>query len=624
MENQGNTRRLAAILAADVAEYSRLMHEDEEATIAAWQSARHDIIDPVIATHDGRIVKHTGDGFMAEFVTVTTAVNCAVDLQSRLSDCPLNFRIGVNLGEIVADEDDIHGDGVNIAARLEGLADPGGICISGSVYDQIHHKIDLGYDDLGEQMVKNIDSPVRVYRILSGEETDAPSHTLKNPATGRRKPLGIAAAVAVLIAAIGIGLWWYQPRIERVESVKPETTATIRSDKPSIAVLPFENMSNDKDQEYFSDGLTEDLITDISKVSGVRVISRNSTFSYKGQSPDVRAVAKDLGVTHVIEGSVRKAGGTVRITVQLIDAGDGNHIWAERYDRKLKDIFAVQDEVVGKIIAQLAVKLTEDEKNRLTRHETENIEAHDLLMRGRQQESFFTPAASAEAVEYYKRAIALDPEYAEAYAHLSILKGLIATFGNVKNADEMIEEALKYAEKAVALDPNLPLTQFALGRLLARPQVAQYLRAIEAFNKAIALNPNYVDSYANLAFVSTFTGNAARAKDLIETAMRMNPHYPFWYLFARAQTHYLLGDFDKAVEDLTEASERNPTVVFVRYWLAAALAQAGKIDDAEWAVEELLGMGHTGTREHYVNKNPITFPAYREKLDEGLKKAGLK
>lgn len=624
METRDNTRRLVAILAADVAGYSRLMHEDEEATIAAWQSARRDIIDPVIAAHDGRIVKHTGDGFLAEFATVTPAVKCAVDLQGRLSHSPLDFRIGINLGEIVADADDIHGDGVNIAARLEGMADPGGICISGSVYDQVHNKIDLGYDDLGEQRVKNIDSPVRVYRVQSGEEAGAPSHSLGKSGAGGWKAPAIAAAVCVLIAALGIGLWWPRQTTERAEPVKPETTATIRTVKPSIAVLPFVNMSSDQEQEYFSDGLTEDLITDISKVSGVRVIARNSTFSYKGQSPDVRAVGKALGATHIVEGSVRKAGGTVRITVQLIDAADGNHIWAERYDRELKDIFAVQDEVIGQIIAMLSVKLTSEEKTRIARKGTDNLEAYDLLMRGRQQESFFNQAANAKAVEFFKRAIALDPNYAEANAHLSIVNGIIATFGRVDDIKKSHAESLELAEKAVSLNTSLPLAHFALGRILSRPQVAEYPRAIEAFRKAIQLNPNHADSYANLAFVSIFTGDAKGAHNFIGTAMRMNPHFPFWYLFARAMAYYLLGEYASAVEDLSKANERNPTVVFVRYWLAAALAQAGRVDDAEWQVEELRAMGYTESRDVILKKNPITFSPYKESLKEGLRKAGFK
>lgn len=631
-------RRLAAILALDVVGFSRMMGADETGTLERLKTIRAEIIDPAITAAHGRIVKLMGDGMLVEFDSAVNAVQCGIDVQDQLHQRnktvaeaeAMTLRMGINLGDVIIEGDDIYGDGVNIAARLEAIADVGGIFVSASIQDSAHNKVSADFEDLGDKQLKNIDHPVRVYRVdIQGA----------SPATANTgMPRWIAAAALTVMVVGGGALIWTsmkpgvevkpasveKPQAQQQDAPKPDPEqAMARPDKPTIAVLPFNNFSDDKDQEYFSDGLTEDLITDISKVSGVRVIARNSTFSYKGKSQDVRAVGKELGASHVIEGSVRKAGGTVRINVQLINAADGNHIWAERYDRELKDIFAIQDEVIGKIIAQLAVKLTEDEKTRLAKHETENIEAHDLLLRGRQQESFFTPTANAEAVEYFKRAIALDPEYAEANAHLSVLNGIIATFGNVKNADELISEALKYAEKAVALDPNLPLAQFALGRILARPQVTQYPRALEAFNKAIALDPNHVDSYANLAFVSTFTGNAARAKDLIETAMRMNPHYPFWYLFARAQAHYLLGDFDKAVEDLTEAAERNPTVVFVRYWLAAALAQADQVDDAEWALEELRGMGHTQTREQYIITNPITFPAYREKLDEGLKKAGL-
>ena len=298
MGDVGNTRRLVAILAADVAEYSRLMHEDEEGTIAAWQSARRDIIGPVIAEHGGRIVKHTGDGFLAEFATVTPAVRCAVQLQSALGDCSLIFRMGINLGEIVADADDIHGDGVNIAARLEGLAEPGGICISGAVYDQVHYKIDLGYDDLGEQKVKNIASPVRVYRILPSVGSGATSRPLKKWDTGRWRTPAIAVAAVVLLA--GAGIAWWQPWVTRVEAASIERMAFPLPEQPSIAVLPFTNFSGDKDQEFIADGITEDIFTDLSKVPGLFVVARNSTFTYKGKTVKFRQVAEDLGVRYVL------------------------------------------------------------------------------------------------------------------------------------------------------------------------------------------------------------------------------------------------------------------------------------------------------------------------------------
>ena len=631
MAKEGGTRKLAAILATDVVGYSRLMSADEAGTLARMTAHLDEIFKPAISEHQGHVVKTTGDGLLAEFSSAVEAVECAVQIQTSMAERDKNdpedrrvtFRIGINLGDIIIQDGDIFGDGVNVAARIEALADPGGVFISQSVADQIAGKIDTPLEDLGKHEVKNIPRPVHVFRmLLDGAEPGQPlPKAMKSKPQSRNGVLAAAVLVAAGVAAVVL---WPSPPPPVVTTASQEKTAQVLSDKPSVAVLPFVNMSGDKKQEYFSDGLTEDLITDISKVSGLRVIARNSTFSYKGKSPDVREVGKDLGASHVIEGSVRKAGGTVRITVQLISAADGSHVWAERYDRELKDIFAVQDEVIGKIIAILSIKLTSEEKTRIAHYETDNLEAYDLLKRGRQQESFFTPAANAQAVEFYKRAIALDPKYAKAYAHLSILKGIIATFGKVENIEKSHAEALKYAEMAVALDPSLPLAHFALGRILSRPKIAEYPRAIETFRKAIRLDPNYADGYANLAFVSIFTGDADGAQGYIETAMQMNPHYPFWYLFARSMARYFKGDYQGAVEDLTIAAERNSTVVFVRYWLAAALAQAGEIEEARWAVEEFRGIGNTDTLDEILKKNPITFPGYKEKLGEGLKKAGFK
>lgn len=628
-------RRLAAILAMDVVGFSRLMGADEAGTHARLKRMRADIIDPAIAAANGRVVKLMGDGMLVEFDSAGNAVRCAIDIQKQLKRTRegddgdvLTLRMGINLGDVIVDGDDIYGDGVNIAARLESLANPGGIVVSESIRDSARNSVSASFEDLGKKPLKNIDRPVRMYRVVP--EGGAPA----------KRTTGAPAWVGLVLLAIviaGAGLYWglmkpgdrgsadKEAGVEQSAPTKQTASdaSAAGTGMPVVAVLPFTNFSDDKEQEYFSDGLTEDLITDISKVSGIRVIARNSSFAYKGVSQDLRKVGAELGASHIIEGSVRKGGGTVRINVQLINAADGTHVWAERYDRELRDIFAIQDEVVGQVIAMLSVKLTPEEKTRLQRHETENLDAHDLLLRGRRQESYFTPASNAEAAALYRQAIALDPDYANAHAHLSVVLGIITTFGNVEKTDELVKEALAAAEKAVALDPALPLAQFALGRILSRPQVAEYPRAMDAFKAAIRLNPSFADGYANLAFVSIFTGDAERATEFIEKAIGMNPRYPFWYLFARSMARYFTNDYQGAVADLTIAAERNPTAVFVRYWLAAALAQAGKIEDANWEVEEFRGMGNTESREEILKKNPISFAPYKEKLGEGLKKAGL-
>lgn len=629
MAEEAFTRKLAAILYMDVAGYSRLTRADEVATHRAL-SASLDATTSAIEGHGGKVLHYAGDAILAEFASVVEAVDCAAGIQRELAarnhclaeERKLQFRIGVNLGDVIVDRDELYGEGVNVAARLESLADPGGICISRKVLQEVRDKLEVGYEFVGEQTVKNIEDPIPVYRVLMEPETAGVVIGEDRPRPGSRTPVAVAFGVVTVVLLAGLGFW--RPWEPATPSPSVSKQALPISAKPTIAVLPFDNMSNDKEQEYFSDGLTEDLITDISKVSGVRVIARNSTFSYKGKSLDVRAVGKDLGATHIVEGSVRKVGGTVRITVQLIDASDGSHIWAERYDRELKDIFAVQDEVIGQIVAVLSVKLTPDEKARIARKGTDNLEAYDLLIRGRQQESFFNKAAYVEAVELYQRAIALDRRYADAYAHLSIIHVVNGLFGWVENRDQAYDTSLRMAEKAVALDPSLPFAHYALGRALARPKFAEYDRAIEEFKKSIALDPSFADGYANLALVSVFTGNAAHAIGMMEKAMRINPHFPFWYYFGRGMARHLQGDYAAAVEDLSKAAERNPTVSFVRYWLAASLAQVGRIEDAEWQIEELHGMGYDMTLDQMLRENPVTFPAYRKKLIEGLRKAGFK
>jgi len=382
-------RKLAAILAADVAGYSRLVREDEEGTLAAVKVDFAEAFDPNIAAHGGRTFKTMGDGLLAEFSSVVDAVRCAVEIQRTMAnrnairpeDRRIEFRIGINLGDVVAQGDDLHGDGVNVSARLEGIADPGGICISGTAFDHIQKNVDVGYEFLGEREVKNIAQPVRVYRVLTNPDDAGKLIGVARGTPGTRKWLAIAVSM-VLLAAVAGSVAWLRPWGKYDEPVATGRTGILSSARPSIAVLPFANMSDEKEQEYFSDGMTEDLITDLSRISALTVIARSSTSAYKGKSPDFRNIAKDLGVTHVIEGSVRKAGGRVRITAQLIDATTGAHLWANRYDREMKDIFALQDEVRSRIVSALAIKLTPKEEKLLARPQTGSPEAYELYLKG--------------------------------------------------------------------------------------------------------------------------------------------------------------------------------------------------------------------------------------------------
>ncbi len=464
-------RRLTAILAADVVGYSRLMGEDEAGTLAALKSARSELIDGKIAQHHGRIVKLTGDGLLAEFPSVVSALACAVEIQramrQRNSDIPklrrLEFRIGVNLGDVIVEGEDIYGDGVNVAARLESVARPGGIAISNSVRDHVGNRLDLTFDDLGERQLKNIERPIRVYSVV-----------LEN--SGARQPKKSVPKSAVL---------------------------------PSIAVLPFTNMSGDPEQEYFSDGIAEDIITDLSKISGLFVVSRHTAFTYKGKAVQVEEIARELGVAHILEGSVRKAGGRVRVTSQLVDANDGGHVWAERFDRDLTDIFAIQDEITHAIVEQLKVKLLPQEKQLIKQVPTENIEAYTYYLRGREFWHRHTKRYYQLAREMFAKAVELDPAYARAYAGIADCDSFLVLFYNLKIP---LESIIAITGKALALDEQLAEAHASLGLALSLRQ--QFKEAVAEFQRAIALEPGSFEAHY-------FYGRACFAEGRIDEAMRL-------------------------------------------------------------------------------------------------------
>ncbi|NIQ39605.1 MAG: tetratricopeptide repeat protein, partial [Proteobacteria bacterium] len=448
MTTKGVTRKLTTILSADVKGYSRLMGDDEVATVETLSTYR-EVMATRIGERHGRVVDSPGDNLLAEFASVVDAVQCAVEIQrdlaTRNADLPENrrmeFRIGVNLGDVIVEGDRIYGDGVNIAARMEGLAEGGGICISGTVFDQVENKLSVNYESLGERSVKNISKPVRIYQI-------------------RMKP----------------------------ENSSREADKWLRfPDKPSIAVLPFVNMSGDPEQEYFSDGMTEDLITDLSKISGLFVIARNSVFTYKRKAVKVDQVGRDLGVRYVLEGSVRKAGGRVRISAQLIDTTTGGHLWAERYDRELQDIFALQDEVTQKIVTTLAVKLTQGEEDRLTRRDTDNLEAYDHILRGLDHYYRFSKDSILQAREMFEKAVDLDPDYALAHSRLGWTHLREWSFG-WRQDPQSLERAFELAQKAISLNDSLADAHELLGEVYLWQK--RHDQAVEEMKKAIALGPN--------------------------------------------------------------------------------------------------------------------------------------
>ncbi len=585
-------RKLAAILSADVKGYSRLMGEDEVATIRTLTTYR-EVMSTFIRQYRGRVVDSPGDNLLAEFASVVDAVQCAVEtqreLKARNAELPaerkMEFRIGINLGDVIIEGERIYGDGVNIAARLEGLAEAGSICISGIVYDQVETKLNflnLGYEYLGEQAVKNIAKPVPVYRVQV--EPGQSSSTARG---------------------------------------KGEVTLSLLTlpDKPSIAVLPFANMSGDLEQEYFSDGITEDLITDLSKLSGLFVISRNSVFLYKGKAVKPEQVSRELGVRYLLEGSVRKAGSRVRITAQLIDATTGYHLWAERYDRELQDIFALQDEVTQKIVAALEVKLTEGEQGRLGHAPTDNLEAYDCFLRGLEYHSQRTQEANAQARQMFERAIALDPEFAAAYAFLgrTYLMEVVYQW----NQDPQTQEKLfALGQQAVALDDSQPTAHETLG--LAYLGKKQHAQAIAEAEKAVALDPNYADAYVTLAEILSFAGRPQEAMSLVEQAMRLNPRYPFSYLWALGHAYRLVGRLQEAIIALKRVVMRNPDQITAHVFLAVIYSELGREEEARAEVAEILRISPHYSLEVVRQRIPYKDPALLERQVAALRKAGLK
>jgi len=585
-------RKLAAILSADVKGYSRLMGEDEEGTLRTL-NAYQEVMEELIQQYRGRVVGTAGDSVLAEFASVVDAVECAVEIQQVLraknallpETRKMDFRIGINLGDVIEEGDSIYGDGVNIAARLEALAEPGGICISGTAYDHVENKLSLGYEYLGEQSVKNIAKPVRVYRVLP--ESEAVARRFSEVASKERMVLHLP-------------------------------------DKPSIAVLPFANMSGDPEQEYFSDGITEDIITALSRFRWFFVIARNSTFTYKGKTVDVKAVAQDLGVRYVLEGSVRKAGGRVRITAQLIDAPTSHHVWAERYDRDLKDIFAVQDEITENIVTSIGPEFLSAEMRRAQRRDVRSLDAWDYIMRAAFHHSRYRKEDVAEAQRLLRKAIDLDPFKAEGFCLLAFTHLMQVQFGWSESADQSIQEAAKAAEKAVALDDRDAWAQAALGLvdLISR----RYDDAIQRLKRAIALNRSFANAYGALGQALALVGEYAEANEQINKAIRLSPRDPFlvyWFghlgLAAFAEEHY-----DVACQWGAKIIQENPSFPGGQRLLAASYGQLGRTKEAQTALKELFLLMPGMTIDDVRKQVPFKDPNHMERYVDGLRKAGLK
>ena len=526
------------------------MEQDTDGTVAAWQAARQDVIKPSVTDHSGKIVKLTGDGFLVEFSTVQDAVNCAIAMQRGLASSSLDFRMGVNLGDIVDDGEDIHVEGVNVAARLEGLADPGGILISGDVYNQVRNRVDAVFEDMGQQEVKNVSQPVRAFRVvLDGTAQALPPVRPPVPArwwwtAGVIAALGLAAVVAA-----HLGVFPLRPPAEKTKTTLAQR---LLPDKPSIAVLPFDNLSADAEQGYFADGITEDIITTLSKIPEMFVISRSSMFTYKGKAVRVQQVGEELGVRYVLEGSVRKSGTRLRVTAQLIEAATENHVWANRYDREVEDLFVVQDEITSEIVTALQVKLTDGEQARLWRKHTRSIEVWETLMQGLDHFHRFSREENALARRLFEKAIDMDRGYALAYALAAWTHWI--DFQNNWASERAIEDAAALAERARALDAELPDVYALQGGLLLFKR--EYDAAIAAAEKAVALNLSHATNTALLALILNQAGDPARAVSVIKTAMRLSPYYPSWFVQTLGFAHLGTGEYAAALAAFDEVLER--------------------------------------------------------------------
>jgi len=560
------------------------MGHDEEATVRTITAYR-EVIGSIVQKHRGRVVDSPGDNILAEFASVIDAMRSAVEIQEELktrnSELPeerkMEFRIGVNLGDVIDEKERIYGDGVNIAARVESLAEAGGICVSGTVFDQIESKLPLGYEYLGEQSVKNITKPVRVYKVLM--EPDAVGKVIGE---------------------------------ERMTLPLP--------DKPSLAILPFDNLSGDSSQDYFSDGITENIIAALSTLSNLFVIARNSSFTYKGKPVKVQQVAEELGVRYVLEGSVQRSGDRVRITAQLIDALKGHHLWAENYDRNLKDIFTLQDEVTKEIVTALHVKLTQGEQARLEAKSTDNLKAYLKFMQAREYISEINIERNALGRQLVEEAIALDSQFGAAHRLLGVTHWHDTWMGVSKSPKESLAKAIELVQKAIELDDGY--AHSVMGFLLS--QIGQYDRAVAEAERGVALNPNSADSHAFLGITLRFSGRYQEAIPQLEKAVRLNPIPPGWYLHNLGMVYFRTGRYEEGIKECEEGVRLEPTSLYARLELAAVYSLAGLDEKARTEATEVLRMNPKFSLEEFGKRFTSKDQESKERFLGALRKAGLK
>jgi len=632
MTTEGFRRKLTAILSADAAGYSRLMGEDEEATVRTLTAYR-EMMSTLIQKHQGRVVDSPGDNLLAEFASVVDAVRCGVETQEELrarnaelpEDRKMEFRIGINLGDVIEEGERIYGDGVNIAARVEGLAEPGGICISGTVYEHIKDKLALWEEFLGEHTVKNIKEPVRVYRVRMEPGPEAPKVSIeKTPGLRPWKwtALGAVAVFILVVAAAAVWKFYLRPASPPPVVMPEEVPALKLPDKPSIAVLPFANISGDPEQEFFSDGITEEIITGLSKVPRLFVIARNSSFTYKGKPVMVQQVGQELGVRYVLEGSVRKAGERVRIMAQLVDATTGKHLWAEKYDRALKDIFAVQDEIMMKVIAALQVKLTEGEQALIVAGGTDNFEAYAKFLQGVEYAKRMNKEGTLLARKIAEEAIALDPNYPRGYRLLATTHFIDVQLGISASPGQSLAKAAELYQKVIDMDPTDAVAHAFLGYVYTL--MRQYEKGITEVEKAVALNPNAADAQCFFGYISHFNGRHREAIEAIKKAIRLNPFPPNWYFWFLGYAYCNAGMYEEAIAELKKALRMTPDNQFAHTRLAATYSLLGREEEARAEAAEVLRINPNFSLKRYAKGHPYKNPHDMELILGALRKAGLK
>lgn len=634
MTTQEVKRKLTAILSADVKGYSSLMGKDEEGTLRTL-NAHKEVMAGFLQHHRGRVVGTAGDSILAEFASVVDAVRCAVEIQEELKDKnkelpddrQMEFRIGINLGDVIEEGEQIYGDGVNIAARVQSLADGGGICISGIVYDQVKNKLTLGYEYLGKQNVKNIVEPVRVYRVLMEPKVCiSMASRWKRVGVNYWKRIHPVFKVLIALAAVANVFWQFYPHLRPsrppVEGVSKEKKGISLPDKPSIAVLPFVNMSEDPKQEFFSDGITEDIITALSKVPMLFVIARNSTFTYKGKAVKVKQISEELGVQYVMEGSVQRSANRVRITAQLIDALSGHHIWAERYDRDLEDIFALQDEVTRNILTAMQVKITEGEQALYRDKGIRNLNCYLKLLEAKNYANRFDIEGNNMARRMGEEALVLCPESSSVYGLLAITHMMDYWLGSGKSPQESIEKAIELAQKAIALDDAYAQSHGLLSFLYSIKR--EYEKAITEGRRAVALDPNGADVYAWYAISLNFAGKPEEAIPLFQKAIRLNPFGPTWYFFNLGNAFLFMDRSEEAVSAYKKALQRSPDNLLAHVLLASTYSMMGLEKEARAEAAEVLRINPKFSLDYFAKSLPFKDQKVTNNLIDALRKAGLK